>query len=55
MVRAYTTGWYRELVTEIPKVENGQMLPLSGPGLGTALLPGLKQRADATLRRSVLE
>jgi len=52
MVRAYITGWYRELVTELPRVESGQMYPLSGPGLGTALLPGLKQRPDCTVRRS---
>jgi L-alanine-DL-glutamate epimerase-like enolase superfamily enzyme len=52
MVRAYTTGWYRELVTELPRVEGGQMHALTKPGLGTELLPGLKQRADATVRRS---
>ena len=55
MVRAYTTGWYRELVTELPRVENGQMLAMPGPGLGTELAPGLKQRADATVRRSQLQ
>jgi L-alanine-DL-glutamate epimerase-like enolase superfamily enzyme len=52
MVRAYTTGWYKELVTELPRVESGQMHALTKPGLGTELLPGLKQRADATVRRS---
>jgi len=52
MVRAYTTGWYTELVTELPRVEGGQMHALTKPGLGTELLPGLKQRADATVRRS---
>lgn len=55
MVRAYTTGWYRELVTDLPRVENGQMLAMPGPGLGIELLPGLKQRADATVRRSELQ
>jgi L-alanine-DL-glutamate epimerase-like enolase superfamily enzyme len=54
MVRAYTTGWYRDLVTDLPRVENGQMLAMPGPGLGIELLPGLKQRADATVRRSEL-
>jgi galactonate dehydratase len=38
-VRAFYTGWYRELVTEIPRVENGWVYPLTGPGLGTELLP----------------
>jgi len=55
MVRAYTTGWYQELVTVLPKVENGQMHALAGPGLGTELLPGLAQRADAVVRRSALD
>lgn len=51
-VRAFFTGWYRELVTELPKVENG-MISLNGkPGLGLELLPDLHERADAVVRRS---
>ena len=47
-VRAFYDGWYKELVTVIPTIENGWILPPSGPGLGTELLPGLENRPDAT-------
>jgi galactonate dehydratase len=51
-VRAFTSGWYRELVTHLPRIENGYVYAPDGPGLGTDLLPGLEQRADATVRVS---
>ncbi len=54
-VRAYYTGWYRELVTEIPPIENGFIRAPTGPGLGTELAPGLFDRPDGTVRVSVLE
>ena len=54
-VRAFYTGWYRELVTEIPRVENGWIYPLTGPGLGTELLPEVLERPDTTSRTSTLE
>ena len=51
-VRAFFTGWYKELVTELPLVSNG-MISLNGkPGLGLELLPDLHQRADAVVRTS---
>ena len=51
-VRAFYTGWYKELVTELPIVNNG-MISLNGkPGLGLELLPDLHQRADAVVRIS---
>jgi L-alanine-DL-glutamate epimerase-like enolase superfamily enzyme len=53
-VRAFYTGWYRELVTELPKIENGYALPMQGPGLGTELLPAVFERSDLTVRRSAL-
>ena len=46
-VRAFYTGWYRELVTETPVTENGWILPPEGPGLGTELLSGPDRRKDA--------
>ena len=52
VVRAYYAGWYRDLVTELPRIEGGYAYPMRGPGLGTALAPGLKQRPDATVQRS---
>lgn len=48
-VRAYYTGWYKDLVTELPVVEDGHVRPPEGPGLGTELLPGLRERPDARL------
>lgn len=54
VVRAYYTGWYRELVTEIPAVKDGYVYPLTGPGLGTRLLPEVLERPDTARRSSTL-
>jgi galactonate dehydratase len=51
-VRAFYTGWYKELVTEMPTIRDGYVLPMEGPGLGTELLPGVFERSDLTARRS---
>ena len=51
-VRAFYYGWYGELVTELPKIGDGHIFPLEGPGLGTALLPDILKRKDAHIRRS---
>ena len=52
-VRAFFTGWYTELVSGLPVVENGTVrLGSRRPGLGVELLPGLTERPDATVRRS---
>lgn len=53
-VRAFYRGWYRELVTEVPRIEDGYVYPMEGPGLGTELLPALFERADLTCRKSEL-
>ena len=55
VVRAYYTGWYTELVTELPRIENGFAHLMTKPGLGTELQPNLKKRADVTVRRSELK
>jgi galactonate dehydratase len=49
-VRAYYTGWYRDIVTEVPAVADGSISALTGPGLGTALRPGVPRRDDARVR-----
>jgi galactonate dehydratase len=54
VVRAYYTGWYREISTELPRIEGGYAYPMAGPGLGTALAPGVKRRPDATVRCTAL-
>jgi L-alanine-DL-glutamate epimerase-like enolase superfamily enzyme len=53
-VRAYYTDWYRELVTVMPRIERGYVYPMTGPGLGTKLQPGLVKRKDAVVRVSKL-
>ena len=53
-VRAFYTGWYTELVTALPKAENGMITISDAPGLGLELLPGLEKRADAIVRLSRL-
>jgi len=54
-VRAFYTGWYNELVTNLPVIENGAIAAPQGPGLGIELLPGLAERPDAHRRVSQLD
>lgn len=49
-VRAYYTGWYREITDTLPQVTDGHVAPLDGPGLGLSLRPELWHRPDATAR-----
>ena len=51
-VRAFHTGWYKELVTELPTVSQGMISLSDKPGLGLELLPDLVHRKDATVRAS---
>jgi len=51
-VRAYYDGWYRDLVTTVPRIENGYVYPMEGPGLGVELLPAVFERPDLITRRS---
>ncbi len=53
-VRAFYRGWYLELVTEMPRIENGYVYPMDAPGLGVDLLPAVYERSDLTVRRSTL-
>ncbi|MEX5728782.1 galactonate dehydratase [Rhodovulum iodosum] len=50
VVRATLSTWYRELVTELPVIENGMVKAPTAPGLGTALSPAVAQRPDAVVR-----
>jgi L-alanine-DL-glutamate epimerase-like enolase superfamily enzyme len=52
VVRAFTTGWYRELVTAVPRIDDGYVYPMEGPGLGLELQPAVFRRPDLTVRRS---
>ena len=51
-VRAFYRGWYNELVTALPRIENGCVYPMEGPGLGVELQPGVFKRRDLTVRRT---
>jgi galactonate dehydratase len=50
-VRAYYRGgWYEDVVTALPVVADGFVRPPDAPGLGIALRPELRARADMTVR-----
>jgi L-alanine-DL-glutamate epimerase-like enolase superfamily enzyme len=51
-VRAFYTGWYKELVTALPEVRDGTIAPPPGAGLGLDLLPDIAERPDVSVRSS---
>ena len=51
-VRAFYKGWYNELVTAVPRIENGYVYPMEGPGLGVELRDEVFARDDLTIRVS---
>jgi L-alanine-DL-glutamate epimerase-like enolase superfamily enzyme len=51
-VRAYTNGWYRNVVTALPEISDGYLSPLTGPGLGLALRPEFIAHPATRRRRS---
>ena len=53
-VRAFYTGWYKELVTAVPKVEDGFVYPMEGVGLCLDLQSAVFDRPDLHVRRSGL-
>lgn len=53
-VRAYTRGWYADVVTTLPRTAAGRLFPLTGPGLGTQLRPEFLAAPTTTRRRSAL-
>ena len=52
IVRAFYHGWYQDVVTALPPLDQGYIRPPSGPGLGLDLLPDISDRAGATVRRT---
>lgn len=54
-VRAFYKGWYNELVTAVPRIENGYVFPMEGPGLGVELRDEVFEREDLTIRVSTPE
>jgi galactonate dehydratase len=51
-VRAFYRGWYRDVVTAVPPVHDGQITVPPGPGLGLALLPDLDRGWTVARRRT---
>ncbi|MCU1293681.1 MAG: 2-oxo-3-deoxygalactonate 6-phosphate aldolase and galactonate dehydratase [Bryobacterales bacterium] len=49
-VRAFYRGWYPEVMTAVPAVENGYVTVPSGPGLGCELRPDIAERFTVTRR-----
>ena len=54
-VRAFYRGWYRELVTALPRVEAGSVAPLGTPGIGCELVEDLWHREGSIVETSSLE
>ena len=52
VVRAFLSTFYKDLVTELPVLENGYLVRPDNPGLGTALAPGVMRDPAASTRRS---
>jgi len=49
-VRAfYNGGWFNEVSTALPLMEDGYVRPPEGPGLGMELLPDISERHDAVI------
>jgi L-alanine-DL-glutamate epimerase-like enolase superfamily enzyme len=53
-LRSYLRITYPNLVTEIVQVEDGHILAPTAPGLGTTLLPEVRERPDVTIVESTL-
>lgn len=52
VVRATLATWYRDIVTDLPVIQEGMAQPTRSPGLGTRLQDSFKQRADLIVRES---
>lgn len=53
-VRAYYSGWYREVLTALPEVANGFAAPPEGAGLATKLQPDFLHRTSTQVRLGTL-
>ena len=51
-VRAYYTSWYRDLVTVMPRIENGMIYPFEGAGLGLELSDFVLNHPDVIRRKT---
>ena len=51
-VRAHYRGFYRDIVTQMPKIERGYIHAMEGAGWGTELNPAVFKRKDITVRKA---
>ena len=51
-VRAFYTGWYKEVVDHLPRIADGYVYPMEGPGLGLELRADVFDRPDVHVMRS---
>jgi L-alanine-DL-glutamate epimerase-like enolase superfamily enzyme len=51
-VRAYYSSWYRDLVTVMPRIEDGHVYPFAGAGLGLELSPYVLEHPDAIIQKT---
>lgn len=54
VVRASLASWYPEIVDRLPVIRDGIALAPTDPGLGTALLPEVRETEGAVIRESRL-
>ena len=52
ITRAFYYGWYEEMVTVLPPLEDGRLRAPDGPGHGLALRPDFLARDDVHSRKS---
>lgn len=53
-VRAYYHGFYKDLISEPIRIEDGFIYPPDEPGIGATLNPNIFKRNDITIRESVI-
>jgi L-alanine-DL-glutamate epimerase-like enolase superfamily enzyme len=51
-VRAYNATWYKDIVTNLPRIEGGYAYPPEGAGSGTELLESFLKHEDTTIKLS---
>lgn len=51
-VRAFYKGWYRDVMTAVPKIDGGFVTVPEGPGLGCELRPDIDKRFSVSRRIS---
>jgi L-alanine-DL-glutamate epimerase-like enolase superfamily enzyme len=54
-VRAYYNGFYKNLVTHLPKIENGFAFPMDGIGLGVELNDTLLNSKDTFIKKTTIK